>query len=348
MITNNKLIFIKNFFSYIIFSFLKLFFGKNKNTNSENIALLNTGALGDVVISSMILDNEESFTDYSKIIFIVQNKYLDLFFSYNGKAKLIGLNLNQFRYNLIYKIYFILKLRKQNVSGFYNLTAERGFSNDEISFFSGANNIYTICSKHTFLGYYFGSKLDSYYTEILFPGIQNEYQKHTLLINKITNNSNVRLYNNLVFTFDKSKCSSKYILIAPFSSNKSKQWDINKFKELSDILSTYCKIILVADKNEINKLKYIKADNQNIEYQITDLKELIYLINYSLLFIGNDSGPAHIAFKLNKKSIIILSDLHYNNCFPFDLENANIKYANKKNIKDISVEEILKLCKDFK
>lgn len=337
--------FIRNIVSYIIFIILKLFFGRKTINPSEDIVFMNTGSLGDVVISTILMDNESLLKD--KLYFICKDIYSGLFFSYKGKFNFIFLNVTRYKYNIFYRISFLIKLHKINAKSFYNLTAERGMINDEISFLSGCRNVYTTCSKHTYLGNFFGNLSDRRYTNILYSDIQNEYGKHTLLLKEISGSDDIKLYNNNLVNFDEKHILSQYAVIAPFSSNKEKQWDVNKFKELADIIARYCKVVLISGPKEFSELLKIGADNPNIECEITDLGQLINLINYSALFIGNDSGPAHIAFKLNKKSVIIISEEHYNNCFPYDLENKNIKYISGKFIRDISVDNVIKLVKEL-
>lgn len=337
--------FFKNIISYIIYLVLSFFFRSKPKTASEAIVFMNTGSMGDVIISTLLMENDELFKN--DLYFICKSTYKDLFFSYNGKINLIFLNIRQYRYNIFYRINFLIKLRNIKAKSFYNLTAERGMVNDEISFLSGCTDIYTTCRKHTYLGEFFGDIADKRYKSILFPDIQNENEKHKLLIIELTGAENISLYNRTFFRFAEKNLPSKYVVIAPFSSDKDKEWDINKFKELADVIARYSKVILVSDKKDYAILKYVSSENPNIEFENTNLIQLINLINYSSLFIGNDSGPAHIAFKLNKKSVIIISEGHYNNCFPYDLDNNNIKYISGKSIKDISVENVIKLIKEL-
>jgi ADP-heptose:LPS heptosyltransferase len=205
--------------------------------------------------------------------------------------------------------------------------------------------VFTTCSRHTYLGNFFGKLNDKKYTGILYPDVQNEYEKHSLLIKEITGVNEIEIYNRHFFSFDKNIFYPEYITIAPLSSDKRKQWSIEKYKELADIISQKYNVELIADKKNINNLNYIKSDNPNINFRITNLKELISLINYSSLFIGNDSGPAHIAFKLNKKSIIIIKEEHYNNCFPFDLKNNNVRYITENKNGNITVGDISEILK---
>ena len=337
--------FIRNIISYINYLFLKIIFGHKSGVRTNSLIFMNTGSMGDVMISSILMENESLFRNYENLYFICRSEYSDLFFSYKGLFNLIFINIKRYRFNIFYRIYFLNKLHKINARRFYHITAERGIINDEISLLSGSHDVFTTCSRHTYLGNFFGKLNDKKYTGILYPDVQNEYEKHSLLIKEITGVNEIEIYNRHFFSFDKNIFYPEYITIAPLSSDKRKQWSIEKYKELADIISQKYNVELIADKKNINNLNYIKSDNPNINFRITNLKELISLINYSSLFIGNDSGPAHIAFKLNKKSIIIIKEEHYNNCFPFDLKNNNVRYITENKNGNITVGDISEILK---
>lgn len=82
----------------------------------------------------------------------------------------------------------------------------------------------------------------------------------------------------------------KYFLIAPDTSEWEKRkrcWGYDKYIELSELLS-----------NEYNiKCIFLKSKHT--------FDEMMSLINYCDIFVGNDSGPAIIAQSLKKKSFVI-------------------------------------------
>jgi ADP-heptose:LPS heptosyltransferase len=96
------------------------------------------------------------------------------------------------------------------------------------------------------------------------------------------------------------------ILIHPFAGWSAKEWGLNKFIELTLLLKKdyECSFILPRgkiDKNTINSMK-----NNGITFNITNnTGELITTINKCSVFIGNDSGPVHIANLLGKPTFTI-------------------------------------------
>ena len=108
------------------------------------------------------------------------------------------------------------------------------------------------------------------------------------------------------------KANDFVVCIAPGAaeSAKSRMWPFNNYAELCDeIIDKYnSKIIFTGDINEIDLVESIqkRMDNKgktiNAAGKVT-LNQLFYLIGKSDLFIGNDSGPLHIAAAQGVKTI---------------------------------------------
>jgi ADP-heptose:LPS heptosyltransferase len=92
------------------------------------------------------------------------------------------------------------------------------------------------------------------------------------------------------------KGTDKLILIHPFASSNSKQWGLNKFIQLAEIMNHTSNCSLVSPPGvipaDVKKELFIK--NINI-LETQKVSDLIEVIKSSLLLIGNDSGAVHIA-----------------------------------------------------
>jgi ADP-heptose:LPS heptosyltransferase len=94
--------------------------------------------------------------------------------------------------------------------------------------------------------------------------------------------------------------SSECILIHPFAGWKAKEWNYEKYLNLAEKLSELGEIKIIIPKGYLpeDKLKIIKTKFTIVEtIAITDLIECM---KGCFLFIGNDSGPVHIANLLGK------------------------------------------------
>jgi len=105
--------------------------------------------------------------------------------------------------------------------------------------------------------------------------------------------------------------SSDYILINPNASDLrlERRWPANNFVQLIKTISLEypsCKIVLIGD---INESVYVNTIVSQAQVDVVDssgklsLTELIALIANSMLLITNDTGPMHLAFALNIKTV---------------------------------------------
>lgn len=141
------------------------------------------------------------------------------------------------------------------------------------------------------------------------------------------------------------KLPKDYICIHTNSKDESRNWDNEKWNTLFvKIISTFnfC-VVEIGKKNviKINSGKYINLCAK------TNLLETAEIISRAKLFIGIDSGPAHIANACGTYGIILLGKYGHFECYmPFsgnysNQKNASIVYApNGESAKMISVEQI--------
>lgn len=96
--------------------------------------------------------------------------------------------------------------------------------------------------------------------------------------------------------FDGSE--KRKILVHPGARNHLRQWGTKKFAYICDALSDHYRVILVAGHNEgaiLNEVvNYMKTKPEIYSNNLT-FYEFAALCELSDMFIGNDSGPIHIA-----------------------------------------------------
>lgn len=316
-----------NSIEYLLFYLIKSFFYKYTSANNnKSLLFINSGQIGDLVISSMILENDHSLNNYFNIFFLIKDEYIPLFSDYKGRVRIVGYNYKKYKYSIIYKIKLLKTLQKENFGKCFNLSAARGILNDEMALLSGAKEIYCLNSGWRYLKKFFGKKMDSLYTGIIGNDQVNEYDKHKVVISflrkekvKKINIFNENVFNetplesisNEVMKFDKN-----YITIAPFTSIGLRNWN---FKELINVLSNDHNIFLLGSedqRSEINKL----ITNKNVVNLAGTIKlnEIASILSSSKLFIGLDSGVTHIAVKIIVPTVAIIGGGMYGRFFPYD------------------------------
>ncbi len=144
-----------------------------------------------------------------------------------------------------------------------------------------------------------------------------------------------------------------YILFVIGSTWSSRNYPKEKFVEIANILQRKC-IVLWGNEEEKRKAEWMSFQsnfiNMSSEVSINELKDLI---NNSNLVIGNDTGPTHMAWGMNKPSITLFGPTPINRVYQTKI-NRVIKsssivnhFALDKNdfsIKEIKVKEVVKIA----
>ncbi len=152
----------------------------------------------------------------------------------------------------------------------------------------------------------------------------------------------------------------KYICLGVSASGPTKRWDINNYIKLAEELSkkVKCKFYIAGGKKDtdlINKFKQSQVGKNSLSFENLNIKETLQKISDCNLYIGNDTGWAHISVALKVKSITIFCDSpvlaygRYSNKMitiepegEFETTTHDTLGKNKVSFKDV-LEESLKL-----
>ena len=110
--------------------------------------------------------------------------------------------------------------------------------------------------------------------------------------------------------FDKN---FKHVIFGISASGKTKIWDINNYIRLGEEISkkVRCKFYIAAGPNDIdliNKFKNSNIGKNSISFEKLSIKETLPIIKNCDVYIGNDTGFAHISVALKIKSLVIFTD----------------------------------------
>lgn len=321
--------YLNNIIAFFVFNLLRFFFKRNKNSSGA-ILFVNTGSLGDVIISTLILENEKLFDESLELFLLIKNEYTGLLKNYNGRVKVIGLQSSNYKWNPFYRIKFLKQLHLLNLSFCFNLTSARGISSDEIALLSGARKVYCFANTWKNLKKAFSKTMDKYYVTVLFNGIGNEYRRHEELIKILTGSNKINIIDSGSQVFGKENytlpISGKYIAVAPLAQNFSRTWGVDKFRLLCEKLSTDYFVILLGTSNESKLLERVKNGNGKIKNLAGEIaiQDLSSAIKNSLLFIGNDSGLSHLALRLNVPMIAVIGGGAYEKYFPYSTNGTHV------------------------
>ena len=102
-------------------------------------------------------------------------------------------------------------------------------------------------------------------------------------------------------------------------------------------------VLIAPGPNEIKEAEQFNAKIVMKNGESIDIKTLVSLISSAKFVIANDTGPAHIASHLKKKGLALFGS--HTSAKKVSIENYNFKALTVKNLKDLSVDMVLKEIK---
>ncbi len=163
------------------------------------------------------------------------------------------------------------------------------------------------------------------------------------------NDEDQRLYNFLL----KDRLN---IVLVIGSTWDSRNYPVDKFVKIAQALQQNC-LVVWGNAQERKKAEWMFRQSDHIRVMPKlDLNNLKALIAHADLLIGNDTGPTHMAWALNKPSITIFGPTPVSRVYQTGI-NKVVKSASIVNpykldkrdysIRDISEDAIIKLARDL-
>jgi lipopolysaccharide heptosyltransferase II len=156
----------------------------------------------------------------------------------------------------------------------------------------------------------------------------------------------------------------EYILIHPTATLFTKQWKEANYAELADLLFRSCSlpVVFTAGATESQVLFDIRKQARIAHSYWSDLtlQELFGAIQGCRLFVGNDSGPTHVAASLGKPVVVVWGSSNYRAWRPWGTRYELIKsdldcipcpgyscavYGSPRCILDITVQRVFEACR---
>ncbi len=194
---------------------------------------------------------------------------------------------------------------KDGVRGFFKLRNELKKRNFDKVFIFNSSLRYNLIAKF--------SGVKSIHQYPLFRSKDNLVHSAKIFTESVTNEIVSTEPNLKTFKKNDNLDKSFKILFGLSASGETKRWHIENFIKLAEEISknVKCKFYLAGGKNDIdliNKFKNSYSKKDCISFEKLSIKETLPIINDLDLYIGNDTGWAHIAVALKLKALMIFCD----------------------------------------
>ena len=281
----------------LLLSINKLFRHK-KIRNYNRILIIKLWGIGETILALPAIEALRNKYKKSNIDILVTSRNKEIFYNNKNINNIKVLKLNP----ISIKLFILRNFRKYNLV----IDMEEYLNTSSIiAFFTGKERI---CYSHGIRANLYtetvpyNDKQHVVYTflDLLKPlGIKKTVEKLSQLNYSNDDKNNV---DNLLKKYNINKKMLIGLGIGAAESAKSRMWPMERFAELSDyLIKKYNdKIILIGNKEEkkfIDQLQNL-IKNKNNSFNVAgkiNVREMFYLISLCKLFIGNDSGPMHVA-----------------------------------------------------
>lgn len=283
------------------------------------IAIVRLSALGDIIQSAIVLQFIKAFKKDIQIHWFVDERFKELLSEQTQIDKVYALPLKRKRLFVSLKI--LLEARKNNYDAVLDLQGliksaiiSRILSHNNFGF--DKNSL-----KESLAHNFYNQKLSISYNENVFVRYLNlaafalnaPFEPKDIYFKQAIFKANPALKKRLENKLNLN-AKQKNILIHTGSSEQNKIYPKTKFAILCKLLLIHNPTIRIflswGNKREFLFAKRLiqfaeLKPEQLVLLPKLSLQELIALTKLSSLIIGNDSGPTHLAFAMNKPSITI-------------------------------------------
>jgi len=301
----------------------------------SNILIIKHGSLGDLIQANGAIKDIKEFYPNRKVFLLTSAPYA-LFMSECPYIDGVITDKRLPRWNLFFLYKLKKLLSKYNFSKVFDLQNSRrtkfykNFILKKAEWSSSVNTLEPGQTKKDFDNY---PVLDRMELQLTKNNIPTKYVK----------NIDLAWANEDLSKLTDQYTNRDYILIFPFCSKKhqNKKWPY--FKDLiSKIRREYknnYSVLIAPGPGEFEEANQLNAKVVMHNGESISIKMLISLINDAKFIIANDTGPAHIAFHLKKKGLVLFGS--HTSAAKVSIENSNFKAITVKNLAELNVDTVM-------
>ena len=199
-----------------------------------------------------------------------------------------------------------LDKKKDGVGGIFKLSNELKKRNFDKIFIFNSSLRYNLIARL--------AGIKSIYQYPLFKSKDNIVHSAKIFTESITNEIVSTEPNLIIKKADKNIDKSfKHICLGVSASGPTKRWNINNYIRLAEEIAkkTKCKFYIAGGEKDldlINKFKNSDVGKNCVSFEKLSIKETLPIIKNCDLYIGNDTGWAHIAVALKVRALTLFMD----------------------------------------
>ena len=306
---------------------------------ARSLLIIRADAIGDFILFMPALKELcGAFAD-AKITLLVSQESEALAKRFSHVDEVISLDRRTYRRSLLYRIRLIRQLRRRRFSVAINPIYSREPSTDELLYCCGAQERIACEGDVNNISPSVKQRNNRYCTRIIpsSTGIITEVERNREFVKQLTGRDlsgeetlpRIRLSDTqmsearqLLLREGINPEVEQLVAMFPGASNEIKMWQPERFAALANyIAETYKARILICGAPSDRETQEAVASKVSAPVVRlvgkTDLLQLAAILKYSALYIGNDSGPLHLAVAVGTPTLCILGGGHFGRFYPY-------------------------------
>ena len=322
------------------------------------IAIVKLSSLGDIVHSMVVLQFVKKHYPDSEIDWVVEKRFKGVLENNQHINQIHTVNLNKVKRVKSIKL-LLTEMSKVRKFGQYDVVIDlQGLVKSAI--------ITKLISSRKKVGFDKNSireRLASYFynQKVAIGYDKNSIERYVKLISealrvKITKDD---VINKELYLFSKSNSfipQTPYIVFVIGSTWKSRNYPKEKYVQVANAIKKDCLVVWGNDQ-EKERAEWMSSESNYIQVMPKlNLDDLKHVINHTSLLVGNDTGPSHMAWALNRPSITLFGPTPVERSFQTPI-NKVLQSSSKINhfkldkndfsIKEIKASNIIKIANDL-
>lgn len=335
------------------------------------------GGIGDFVLFLPALKSLRRYFAGSKISLLVGSESEKIASCFADVDEVISFDVRRYRLNLAYRFRLIRQLRSHGFDIALNPIYSREPLTDELLYCSGAKQRIAFEGNLDNIDLRTKTANNAYYTRVIASqaSIVSEIERNREFVERLTaetvtveesvprialSDTHLDKARQLLRKEGLDPEAESFVVLFPGASNAIKKWPAERFADVANrIASRYeTRIIICGAPSDREAQEHVASRVSARVVRLagkTDLLQLAAILKHSALYIGNDTGPLHLAAAVGTPTLCILGGGHFGRFYPYgdqrmhravfhELEcfhcNWACPYEVSHCIHDITVEEV--------
>jgi ADP-heptose:LPS heptosyltransferase len=313
--------------------------GRPKPAAPASLLIIRGDAIGDFVLFLPALKELSRALAGSKVTLLVSRESEDLARQFTRVDEVISLDRRRYRRSFLYRLRLIRLLRKRHFSVAINPVYSREPSTDELLCCCGAQERIACSGDVNNIPASLKQRNNRHCTRIIpsRSGIITEVERNREFVERLTgrdlsieeslpritlSETQINAARQLLLREGVDPEVEKLVMIAPGASHEIKMWPAERFAALANrIADTYKACILICGAPSDRETQEAVASRVSAPVVRlvgrTDLAQLAAIAKHCALYIGNDSGPLHLAAAVGTPTLCILGGGHFGRFYPY-------------------------------